>query len=83
MGPHRICMCFVFRNMLTLSLSLSIGTNEATPLATRTRLLPCFVQFSFLSSRDFSPRDTWRLWGWIVYLRGKFFEVRESLSIQF
>lgn len=31
MGPHRICMCFVFRNMLTLSLSLSIGTTEATP----------------------------------------------------
>lgn len=48
MGPHRICMCFVFRNMLTLSLSLSIGTNEATPLATKTTKS---VPFFFL--RDF------------------------------
>jgi len=31
MGPHGICMRFVFRNMLTLSLSLSIGVAEATP----------------------------------------------------
>lgn len=31
MGPHGICMRFVFRNMLTLSLSLSIGAVEATP----------------------------------------------------
>jgi len=30
MGPHGICMRFVFRNMLTLSLSLSIGVTEAT-----------------------------------------------------
>lgn len=53
MGPHRICMCFVFRNMLTLSLSLSIGTNEATPLASKTRLLPiCTIPFLF--PRDFS-----------------------------
>jgi len=31
MGPHGICMRFVYRNMLTLSLSLSIGVAEATP----------------------------------------------------
>lgn len=53
MGPHRICMCFVFRNMLTLSLSLSIGINEATPLAPRTRLLPIRTVFFPLSSRLF------------------------------
>ena len=51
MGPHRICMCFVFRNMLTLSLSLSIGTNEATPLASKIRLLP-IPTVPFLFSRD-------------------------------
>lgn len=48
MGPHGICMRFVFRNMLTLSLSLSIGVAEATPRRWSNGVLGClsFVVFS-------------------------------------
>ena len=56
MGPHGIGMCFVFWNMLTLSLSLSIGTTGATPLGCREMLLSldfCFISFPCFPFRIF------------------------------
>lgn len=54
MGPHGICMRFVFRNMLTLSLSLSIGVAEATPRRRSSVPFPGTI-------RRFSPGENCRV----------------------